>query len=311
MTGTTALDDEQDERQEEPLISVVIPTYNERDRIGNCLASVFAQQTEHQFEVIVVDSSEDDTVEVIRSQFPDVRTVRREQQTFPAEGRNIGIDIAQGDVVAFIDADCVAEEGWLEAVAQIQDERAVGIGGPVVLDSPATLAGATLFAIEFSEYGRGSPKRKIRWQPSCNLAVKRSAIEAYGNFPTDMQASEDMLFTRKLMEGSGMPLLFDPQMRIRHSNRNTWSQLKGKMENLGYWSGRSRATGLIPGGILLRFKFLVPLLVPYRLAKIVGRIVFRSRDTRLIAVGLIGWPLLIYGLAIWARSFMRGARAVV
>jgi glycosyltransferase involved in cell wall biosynthesis len=293
-----------------PLVSVVIPTYNEQDQIRRCLTSIFAQQTSHSFEVIVVDSSRDDTPDIVRREFPDVNLIHREQQTFAAEARNIGIEQASGTIVAFIDADCVADIHWISAIAGLEGCDHPAVGGAISLNSPTTIAGAALFGVEFSEYGPGSPGRKIRWLPSCNLAVKRSALQQHGVFPTHMQASEDMLFTRQLMQRSGKSLRFDPQMRIRHSNRNNLAELRDKLATLGYWSGRSRATGLIPGGFLLRYPLAIPLLVPYRLIHIVTRLTLHSRDARLVAMALLGWPLMAYALAGWARAFYRGVRSV-
>lgn len=299
-----------EELQGAPLVSVVIPTYNEQDRIRNCLTSIFAQRTSHNFEVIVVDSSRDDTPEIVRQEFPQVKLIHRDQQTFAAEARNIGIEHASGTIVAFIDADCIADIQWINAIAKFEDSDHVAVGGAISLNSPATVVGAALFGVEFSEYGPGSPSRDIRWLPSCNLAVKRSTLQQHGVFPTHMQASEDMVFTRQLMKRSGKALRFDPHMRIKHSNQNNLTQLRNKMSTLGHWSGRSRATGLIPGGFLLRYPLAIPLLVPYRLIYIVTRLILRSRDVRLVAMALFGWPLMAYALAGWTRAFYRGVRSV-
>lgn len=296
--------------QDTPLISVVIPTYNEQEQIRSCLTSIFAQRTTHSFEVIVVDSSQDDTPHIVRREYPEVKLIHRDRQTFAAEARNIGIENANGTIVAFIDADCVADINWVTAIARSLRRDYPAVGGAISLNSPTTIAGAALFGIEFSEYGPGSPGREIRWLPSCNLAVKRAALKEFGVFPTHMQASEDMLFTRQLMQRSGAPLWFDSQMRILHSNRNNLAQLRDKLSTLGYWSGRSRATGLIPGGVLLRYPIAVPLLVPYRLIQVMNRLLLRSRDARLVAMALLGWPLLIYGLVGWTRAFYRGVRSI-
>ena len=142
-----------------PLISVVIPTYNEQDQIRRCLTSIFAQQTAHSFEVIVVDSSRDDTPDIVRREFPDVNLIHREQQTFAAEARNIGIEQASGTIVAFIDADCVADIHWISAIAGLEGCDHPAVGGAISLNSPTTIAGAALFGVEFSEYGPGSPGR--------------------------------------------------------------------------------------------------------------------------------------------------------
>ena len=299
-----------DQSSQRPDISVVIPTYNEQDRIGNCLRSIFDQDTDYSFEVIVVDSSKDRTPEIVQREFPQVNLIHLEQQTFAAEARNIGIEKASGTIVAFIDADCVADANWLNAIVDSHHHDHQVVGGAIALAAPATVAGVALFGIEFSEYGIGSPDREIRWLPSCNLSVQCDLLQKHGGFPTDMQASEDMLFTRQLMDNLGARLWFDRGMRIRHSNCNTLAQMRHKLATLGYWSGRSRATGLIPGGFLLRYPFLIPLLAPYRLINIMMRLILRSRDARLIAMAIVGWPLLAYGLICWTNAFRQGVKTM-
>jgi len=96
-----------------PFISVVIPSYNEEERIVRCLRSVFAQQLEETFEVIVVDSSIDSTPQIIAEQFPQVRLVHRDPQTLPGLARNIGVQQARGKIIAFLDGHCVADTSWL------------------------------------------------------------------------------------------------------------------------------------------------------------------------------------------------------
>jgi len=197
----------------------------------------------------VVDSSMDDTPNIVSQRFVQVTLVHRQQQNFAAEARNIGIEHASGGMVAFMDADCVADSGWIDAIVASQRQKYPAVGGAINLDSTTTIAGATLFGIDLSESGAGSPRRRIRRLPSCNLAVKRASLEAYGSFPTEIQASEDILFTRRLMERSGARVWFNPQMRIRHGNRNILAELRDKLVTLGCWSGRSRASGLLPDAV--------------------------------------------------------------
>jgi glycosyltransferase involved in cell wall biosynthesis len=89
-----------------PLISVVIPTYNHANFLGRALHSVLSQTYPH-YEVLVVDNnSQDHTYEVINS-FRDarIRTIKIENNGVIAASRNLGISEARGEWIAFLDSD--------------------------------------------------------------------------------------------------------------------------------------------------------------------------------------------------------------
>lgn len=93
----------------EPLVSVVIPTYNAEPYIGATLRSVLAQ-TFQRFEIIVVDDrSRDKTADVVEAAArvePRIRLIRLEKNFGgPAGPRNVGVQQARGQWVAFLDAD--------------------------------------------------------------------------------------------------------------------------------------------------------------------------------------------------------------
>ncbi|MFZ4641630.1 MAG: glycosyltransferase family 2 protein [Nodosilinea sp.] len=104
--------------------SVVIPTYNRRPILEKCLTALEKQRFEGNlvrgYEVVVVDDgSTDGTVDWLRQspdQFPHVRLFEQNHQG-PAIARNLGVQVAQGDIIAFVDSDLVAVEGFLQAHA--------------------------------------------------------------------------------------------------------------------------------------------------------------------------------------------------
>ncbi|MEB3256294.1 MAG: glycosyltransferase family 2 protein [Synechococcaceae cyanobacterium] len=104
-------------------LSVVIPTYNRLPILRKCLAALEDQRLQapvQRYEVVVVDDgSTDDTVrwlEESSAALPHVRLIRQ-QHGGPAEGRNRGVEAAQGDVIVFIDSDLVVTAGFLQAHA--------------------------------------------------------------------------------------------------------------------------------------------------------------------------------------------------
>ena len=94
-------------------ISVVIPTYNEENCIEECLRSIL-DGTEKPLEIIVADGgSTDATVEIAKR--VGVNVIPNPHK-HAAGGRNEGIKVAKGNVIAFIDADCIADADWLKEI---------------------------------------------------------------------------------------------------------------------------------------------------------------------------------------------------
>ena len=101
---------------DEPIVSVLIVNYNGAKHLSNCL-NALADQTlpRHSFEVIVVDNhSPDNSVEMIRSQFPWCHLVALNRNTGFAEGNNIAAKYAHGQLLALLNNDTIPDPFWLE-----------------------------------------------------------------------------------------------------------------------------------------------------------------------------------------------------
>src|SRR5258706_15592076 len=88
----------------EPSISVVIPAYRAAKTIGRAIASVIAQ-THGVLEVLVIDDGSPDDVSAATERFGAAVTVIRKENGGAASARNLGIERARGDWIAFLDAD--------------------------------------------------------------------------------------------------------------------------------------------------------------------------------------------------------------
>ncbi|MFQ5851206.1 MAG: glycosyltransferase family 2 protein, partial [Candidatus Binatia bacterium] len=95
-------------------VSVIIPAYNAQATISACLSAVTPQAAVCGAEVIVVDSSSDDTPRIVARDFPSVRLFHLDSRTFASEARNIGVRQSAGEILCFIDSDCIAQKGWLD-----------------------------------------------------------------------------------------------------------------------------------------------------------------------------------------------------
>lgn len=119
---------------ETPDLSVIVVTYNEAERIGDCLDAVFeACRDVASFEVLVVDSnSTDDTVAVASDYDVTILEIPDDDLTTPGAGRYVGTQHASGDSLLFVDGDVVLrDEGWVaDALAALRrDPDLAGVDG--------------------------------------------------------------------------------------------------------------------------------------------------------------------------------------
>jgi len=96
-----------------PRVSVIIPTYNRAQMLVECLESVISQ-TFTDYEVIVIDDgSTDDTGELVKPYLDRIEYIKHENKG-NAAARNSGLDIARGELIAFLDSDDLWLPGKLE-----------------------------------------------------------------------------------------------------------------------------------------------------------------------------------------------------
>ncbi|UBY94030.1 glycosyltransferase family 2 protein [Bifidobacterium pseudolongum] len=126
-------------------VSIIIPTWNEQDRITDCLDNA-TRQTVMPHEVIVVDNrSTDNTVAIVQQYMQEhpeapIRLLHQDEEQGLIPTRNYGLNHATGDVLGRVDADCMLKPDWVEVVAGIftEDAEAMGATGPVTYyDMPA------------------------------------------------------------------------------------------------------------------------------------------------------------------------------
>lgn len=106
-----------------PRVSVIVLGYNEQRYLDNCLAAVLDQDyPRDQYEVLFVDNgSSDGSLEWVQERFPEVRAIRLDQNYGFGGGNNRGAAQARGELVVFINADTVAQRGWLSGLVRAID----------------------------------------------------------------------------------------------------------------------------------------------------------------------------------------------
>src|SRR3989344_7095487 len=116
------------------MISIIIPVKNDR-KIEGTLKSIEKIKKPQKTEIIVVDASKKETLLDIRQKFPKVRWIYYDNKTGKKitipEQRNLGIKKCKGDLIAFIDADCIPDKNWLVELYSCIEEDEEYVTGKV------------------------------------------------------------------------------------------------------------------------------------------------------------------------------------
>lgn len=207
-----------------PVLSVVVPTYDRRDRLALVLRSLAAQDVDEPFEVIVVsDGSTDGTDEFLRG--PDVPlpvvAVSQPNQG-PAAARNAGVERAHGELVVFVDDDVVAEPHLLAAHLRAHRElgpKVVVIGPMLDPDdhemSPWIAWEQRMLAKQYDAMERGVYSATMRQFYTGNASLRREHVHAVGGFDTAFRRAEDVELAFRL-DDHGLAFHFQPDAIGRH-----------------------------------------------------------------------------------------------
>lgn len=106
------------------MISVIIVTYNRQAYLEDCLNSIFSQSKTIDFEIIVIDNhSSDATLDILNSRpRHNLKLITNNTRVSLSEAKGQGIKKSQGDIIAFIDDDCIACEHWLEQISGLPQQ---------------------------------------------------------------------------------------------------------------------------------------------------------------------------------------------
>lgn len=223
--------------------SVVVASYRSSGTIGRCLDSLRRQETEADYEVVVVDSGRDGTAEAVRSRFPDVRVISSTRRLWPGAARNRGVAAAVGSILAFVDADCYVGRSWLDRLIAAHRRRPEPVLGSYLDNgNPGSIVGWAYYFSEFAEWVPERPAadgswpddprpggsgtggfRAVRDLPANCMSVKRWAFEAYGPFLEEGWCSDTVFNWR--VRSAGHELLLVPGLRVCHVNPTDFGSL--------------------------------------------------------------------------------------
>lgn len=227
-----------------PFVSVIVCSYNGAKTLVQCLESL-GRIDYPNFEVILVDDGSTDDTREIAARFPHVRYFHQTNHGL-SHARNYGAAVAQGEIFAYTDSDCMADPDWLYyLLGTLLSGDYAGVGGPNVSPPARNWVQACVAAAP------GGPSHVLLTDtvaehiPGCNMAWYRWAFESIGGFdPEYHKAGDDVDFCWRVQQ-AGHEIAFSPTALVWHYRRFTLRAFRKQQE--GYGEAES----------MLRFKHLI------------------------------------------------------
>ena len=203
-----------------PSVSIVVPVRNGAATIARCIESLRAlDYPEAQRQIVVVDNaSTDDTARILASFSSSVR-IEREPRRGPGAARNRGLACAEGDVVAFTDADCVVDAQWLRRLVVPLSDPGVGIaGGAITSREPAN--DVQRFGARIHDHRDAIEGCQPPYAITINWASRRDVLREAGGFDPRFLRCEDVDLAYRLQQ-RGYRVVYVPDAIVSHENVST------------------------------------------------------------------------------------------
>jgi glycosyltransferase involved in cell wall biosynthesis len=207
-------------------VSVIIPTYNDGDRLAQCLAALENQDYAGEYEILVVDNGSD-----VLPTITGRARLLHEEEPGSYNARNRGLKEAKGAVLAFTDADCRPHPGWLSAgVAAGTASPDIGlVGGRVIVTSMPgqrpTLAELFETAIAFPQE---TYVKQGKYAATANMFTTRAVMNKVGVFNGQLRSGGDADWGQRVA-AAGYQLVYAADAAIEHPARASHREITAKL----------------------------------------------------------------------------------
>ena len=218
-----------------PKVSVVVPVHNRPRELRRLLSGLARQDYPMaNAEVLICDDGSTEKLATIVDEFNNHRRLHvihlHQSRRGAGAARNLGLDYAAGEIVAFTDSDCEPDRHWLAELVRPFEDPSVGIvGGLIDYRAANHVSGRCVNFLMSSTLGAGGardPRSAIhmKFYPRAgNLAVRRDLARIAGGFPTSSHG-EDLEFSDKVLQ-AGTRAEFTPSAKVLHNENRTLVQV--------------------------------------------------------------------------------------
>jgi glycosyltransferase involved in cell wall biosynthesis len=217
------------EHRSSPFVSVIIPVFNDGDRLKICLDALENQTYPTSlYEVIVVDNGSDpeENIEGIAAQFGQAIA---KSETAPGSyaARNKGISLAKGEVIAFTDADCIPHPDWIaNGVKHLLRSHNCGlVAGKIEIffKNPNRVTPVELYE-SITAFPQKQLLEKRRYGATANLFTFKKVIEQIGCFNPNLKSNGDVDWGKRVF-ACGYNQVYAEDACVQHPARHSFGQL--------------------------------------------------------------------------------------
>ena len=208
-----------------PTVAVIVPVHNGAATIRTCLEALLAQDWPREaLELIVVDNRSTDATRAVIAEYP-VRLLEEARVQSSYAARNRGVAASDSDILAFTDADCVPDPGWVRALAAAFEDHRVGLAAGPIEAWRADRLVERYQAVRALRAERAVRHPVLPFAQTANAACPRVVFDAVGGFDAACAFGGDLDFCWRVQRRTGLRLVYAPAATVRHRHRTTWRGL--------------------------------------------------------------------------------------
>ncbi len=315
-----------------PFISIVIPSRQLNKYLLDENFPAINNLSYNKFEAIVLTSESSKNMKVLLKKYPWLKIISTKQEMKPAEKRNLGVKIARGEIVAFIDDDAYPSKNWLsKSVSLFNSSKIVAVCGPGVLPKITNLWEKIFDEVLKSWIGSGGysyrftkqKKRFIDDYPSMNFLIKKSVFSKLEGFNNDYWPGEDSKLCEDIVYRENGKILYDPEVLVYHHRRNNLLGFLKQHGNYGFHRGAFFVHGdrnsrrisylipsffisylfiffIFPSNFLLFFPLMLYLFLMFYL------FIVAAVNTKNLLIAFFTLPVLFLNHATYGIMFIKG-----
>jgi len=190
-------------------ISFIVPMYNSAEYVSLCLEAICRLKKHCDLQLISIDNgSSDDTVDIAKKFSNDVVIL---PDATIAKMRNEGVKISKGELIAFIDSDCIVSERWLLSIQKCfsKYDHIGAVGGYYGLGDSPSWVEQTWHSLKNNVTG------DVSFLSAVNMVIRKKIFCSIGGFNDEMTTGEDWKLCSRLIE-KGYRVINCPEMSVKH-----------------------------------------------------------------------------------------------
>lgn len=219
-------------------ISIVVPALNAEKMIENCVKSLLDQQyLKEKYEIIIIDNGSTDNTLKLLEKFRKRILISKEPKKGSYCARNKGIKISKGDIIAFIDSDCVADRKWLSQISRAFDNKTKLVGGRIKALKPYN--NLLRYYDIFGHPQELSFASDNPFFATANMAIRKKDVKKLAYFNESLKSGGDVEFCSRLIKDK-KEIYYEPKAIVEHMYCNSLIKFMKRQYYYGKWHRKIR-----------------------------------------------------------------------